>query len=158
MAEVEKKIERLEERYILEEIDKTMFDKFKGKFIAERSEIYKSLAKNFKKVSNLELLIDNAITKASKLASLWDSSDYADKQMLQKLVFPEGMSYCRKTNECRTPRINSVFHYIADLTGISAKSKSGNITLSSDVPAFVENNGVEPMTSCMPCKRSSQLS
>ena len=22
----------------------------------------------------------------------------------------------------------------------------------------VENNGVEPMTSCMPCKRSSQLS
>ena len=23
---------------------------------------------------------------------------------------------------------------------------------------FVEHNGVEPMTSCMPCKRSSQLS
>ncbi len=74
---------------------------------------------------------------ASKLASLWDSSDYGDKQNLQNLVFPDGMSYCRKTNECRTPRINSVFHYIADLTGISAKSKSGNITLSSDVPAFV---------------------
>ena len=143
LAEVEKKIERLEERYILEEIDKTMFDKFKGKFIAERSEIYKSLAKNVKKVSNLELLIDNAITMASKLASLWDSSDYADKQNLQNLVFPDGMSYCRKTNECRTPRINSVFHYIADLTGISAESKSGNITLSSDVPAVVEPAGLE---------------
>jgi hypothetical protein len=24
--------------------------------------------------------------------------------------------------------------------------------------AFVENRGVEPLTSCMPCKRSSQLS
>ena len=95
---------------------------------------------------------------ASKLASLWDSSDYADKQTLQKLVFPDGLSYCRKTNECRTLRVNSVFHYIADLTGISEQNKSGNITLSSDVPAFVENNGVEPMTSCMPCKRSSQLS
>ena len=23
---------------------------------------------------------------------------------------------------------------------------------------FVEHNGIEPMTSCMPCKRSSQLS
>ena len=89
--------------------------------------------------SNLELLIDNAITMASKLASLWDSSDYADKQTLQKLVFPEGLSYCRKTNECRTLRINSVFHFIADVTGISAKNKSGNITLSSDVPAFVDS-------------------
>lgn len=139
LTEVEKKIERLEERYILEEIDKSMFDKFKGKFIAERSEIYKSLAKNVKKVSNLELLVDNAITMASKLASLWDSSDYADKQTLQKLVFPEGLSYCKKTNECRTLRINSIFHYIADLTGISDKNKSGNITLSSDVPAVVDS-------------------
>ena len=114
-----------------------MFDKFKGKFIAERSEIYKSLAKNVKKVSNLELLIDNAITMASKLSSLWDSSDYADKQTLQKLVFPEGLSYCRKTNECRTQRVNSIFHYIVDLAGISEENKGGNITLSSDVPAFV---------------------
>lgn len=113
-----------------------MFDKFKGKFIAKRSEIYKSLAKNFKKVSNLELLIDNAITMASKLASLWDSSDYADKETLQKLVFAEGLSYCRKTNECPTLRVNSVFHYIADLTGVSEENKSGNITLSSDVPAL----------------------
>lgn len=127
LEEVEKKIERLEERYILEEIDKAMFDKFKSKFIAERSEIYRSLAKNVKKVSNLELLIDNAITMASKLASLWDSSDYADKQTLQKLVFPEGLSYCRKTNECRTQRINSIFHYIADMPGISDKIKAGTL-------------------------------
>ena len=123
-----------------------MFEKFKGKFIEERSEIYKSLAKNVKKVSNLELLIDNAIIMASKLSSLWDSSDYADKQTLQKLVFPEGLSYCRKTNECRTLRINSIFHYISDLTGISDKNKSGNITLSSDVPAVVVWAGIEPAT------------
>ena len=133
-----------------------MFEKFKGKFIEERSEIYKSLAKNVKKVSNLELLIDNAIIMASKLSSLWDSSDYADKQTLQKLVFPEGLSYCRKTNECRTLRINSIFRYIADQAGISDKNKSGNIALSSDVPAFVENTGVEPVTFCMPCKRSTR--
>lgn len=81
---------------------------------------------------------------ASKHASLWDSSDYEDKQTLQNLVFPDGMTYCRKHNECRTPRINSVFRYIADLASTSAKNKTGNITLSSDVPAFVEPNWNAP--------------
>lgn len=138
LAEVEKKIERLEERYVLEEIDSSMFQKFKTKFHAERIEITKNLAKNGNQVSNLESCIENAITMASKLASLWDSSDYGDKQALQNLVFPDGMTYCRKNNECRTPRVNSVFRYIADLASISDKNKSGNITLSSDVPAFVD--------------------
>ncbi len=158
LLEVENKIERLEERYILEEIDRQMFEKFKGKFIGERTEICRSLEKNTRKVSNLEQCVDNAIDMTSKLASVWDLSDYEDKQIIQDIVFPGGISYNRKTNECRTPRVNSIFHYIADLTGISEENNNGDTTLSSDVPALVENNGVEPMTSCMPCKRSSQLS
>src|SRR5256885_15870566 len=95
---------------------------------------------------------------AAKLASLWDSSDYADKQTLQKLVFPEGLSYCRKTDECRTLRINSIFHYIADLTGISEEYKSGNITLSSDVPAFVERAGERSSTAPAQSKTSNTVS
>lgn len=138
LAEIDKKVERLEERYINEEIDMAMFNKFKSKFVAERTEICRSLAKNVQKVSNLELCIDNAITMSSKLASVWDFSDYADKQIIQDIVFPAGISYNRKNNECRTPRVNAIFHYIADLAGISAESKSGDITLSSDVPALVD--------------------
>ena len=37
-----------------------------------------------------------------------------------------------------------------------AKNKTGN--MSSMFPVEVENTGVEPVTSCMPCKRSSQMS
>ena len=139
LSEVEKKIERLEERYVLEEIDSSMFQKFKAKFNAERVEISKHLAKNGKQVSNLEGCIDYAITMASKLAAQWDSSDYGDKQSLQNLVFPEGMTYNRKKDKCRTPRVNSIFSYIVGLASISDKNKNGNITLSSDVPAFVDS-------------------
>jgi site-specific DNA recombinase len=158
LAELDKKIERLEERFIEEEIDKSIFDKYKTKFNLERTELLKNLSKNDVKVSNLEELTDNAITFASKLASLWDLSDYLDKQKIQNMVFPDGMTYHKKTNQCRTPRINSVFCHIAELAGISENKKNGNIALSSDVPVLVENTGVEPVTSCMPCKRSSQLS
>lgn len=157
LAEVEKKIERLEERYVLEEIDSTMFQKFKAKFHAERVEITKNLAKTGNQVSNLESCIDNAITMASKLASLWDSSNYEDKQALQNLVFPDGMTYCRKNNECRTPRVNSIFRYIASLAGISAKKENGHKTLSSDVPALVEPAGVEPASKHMPDMLSTCL-
>jgi hypothetical protein len=38
---------------------------------------------------------------------------------------------------------------------INYKIKTATITI---VAVVVENIGVEPMTSCMPCKRSSQLS
>ncbi|MBX2907865.1 MAG: recombinase family protein [Taibaiella sp.] len=147
LAEIEKKIDRLEERFIEDEIDKPMFDKFKAKFVAERLEISKNMAKTNFKVSNLEQLVDNAITLASKLASLWESSEHTEKQKIQNLVFPDGMVYCKKTNECRTPRINNIFHQIAELKGISAENKNEDITLSSDVPAVVENTGVEPVTS-----------
>jgi|GEM_PF-6343663 len=103
-----------------------------------------------RKVSNLEQLVDNAITLASKFASLWESSEYTEKQNIQNLVFPDGMVYCKKTNECRTPRINNIFRQITELNGISAENKNGDITLSSDVPAVVEPAGVEPASKHLP--------
>ncbi len=39
-----------------------------------------------------------------------------------------------------------------------SKEKSGQLFKNLELSAPVEDNGVEPMTSCMPCKRSSQLS
>lgn len=144
-AEIEKKIERLEDRYINDEIDKPMFEKYKAKFIAEKIEASKNLSKAATKVSNLEELVDKAITCASKLASLWDSSDYEERQKLQNLFFPAGLTYCRKTNTCRTPRINNIFRHIIELKGFSAETRNGDTTLSSNVPALVEPAGVEPI-------------
>ena len=157
-SELNKKLERIEDRYINEELDQTMFQKFKAKFIAEKTDISTQLAKSGKQVSNLESCIENAISLASKLASLWDCSDYSDKMKLQFLVFPEGIAYNRKKDECLTLRVNSIFRCIADVASVSANNKSGGNTVNCISSALVENTGVEPVTSCMPCKRSSQMS
>jgi site-specific DNA recombinase len=109
MDECEKKILRLEERYINEEIDRDLFLRYKEKFVAERRELEQNLQKLDNKLSNLETLIEKALHFGSKLKPLWDSGGYAQKQKLQNLVFPEGLLYNRKNDECRTPRINSVF-------------------------------------------------
>jgi len=48
--DVNKKLERLEERYVLEEITKDMFDKFQVKFAEEKKEMGKELSKFGKRV------------------------------------------------------------------------------------------------------------
>ena len=38
------------------------------------------------------------------------------------------------------------------------QERVASLSLCAPFLVFVENTGVEPVTSCMPCKRSSQLS
>ena len=57
-----------------------------------------------KGVSNPGKCVDTALFFACNLATAWDLSDYAGKQTLQFLAFPEGMSYNREKDECREPQ------------------------------------------------------
>lgn len=157
LVEINKKIERLEERYILEEIDREMFTRYKEKFAAERTEIERNLTATGRGVSNLEKCLDKALYFASNLAPLWASSDYGEKQKLQFLVFPDGFVYDRKNDQCRTPRINSVFAYMASLARLSDQQKSGNSNQKVEVPAPVEPGGVEPPSKQAPNALSTCL-
>ncbi len=104
------------------------------------------------------LVFKRVIIFSMKLATVWSSANYHDQQHLQFLVFPEGIFYNRKIDKCRIENINPVFRYIIDLERVIAEKKNGTALQNLECAALVEDNGVEPMTSCMPCKRSSQLS
>lgn len=149
LTEAEKKIQRLEERYINEEIDRDLFLRYKEKFITERREIEAKLVQSDSRVSNLEKLVEKVLHYATKLTYLWDLGGYAERQRIQFLVFPEGMTYNRKKDECRTPRVNSVFLYIAELARVLGKTKSGDITSNCHIPALVGVDGIEPPTLCL---------
>jgi site-specific DNA recombinase len=146
IVDIEKKISRLEERYIMEEIDREMFLRFKEKFSAERAEVVRRISGTSLGVSNLEKAIEKAISYALKLAPVWDLSDYAEKQIIQNMLFPEGISYNRKTDECRTLRINSIFAYMAELARVSRNEKTGNVTSDCLVAGSVVWAGIEPAT------------
>lgn len=49
----------------------------------------------------------------SKLNSVGTLRDLKVVEELQKLIFPEGGYYIKKTRSFRTPKVNSVFQYIA---------------------------------------------
>ena len=145
LKELDKKIHRLRERYAIEEIDKEMYEEFGTKFLNERNEIAKQLAELENNVSNPEKSADAAIDYASNLATAWDLGGYKEKQQIQSMLFPEGMSYNRKNDECRTPRINEVFLQIAEQAHELTKNKNGNNTFVSLPSFFVPRTGVEPV-------------
>lgn len=146
---LQQKILRLEERFIEEEINRELFERFSEKYKAEKKELTVAMDKASEKVSNLEECIDLAFVFASEIPSKWDSSDYITKQGIQNLIFPEGIRYIKEKSKSRTTRINSVFLYIAYLQQIITKKERGIPELSLDYASFadlVARTGIEPVT------------
>ena len=101
-----------------------------------------------RQVSNLDESIGFAINFALELPLKWLSADYRTKQRIQFLLFPEGLTYSKKTDECRTPRINSVFLYIAYFQQLITKKERGIPELGLDYASFstlVARRGIEPL-------------
>ena len=149
LKELYSKLERLEERFIEEEISKEMFHKYQEKYRQEINTLEQEISKGGNGVSNLNKCIDNAIRMALNLQELWGASDYYGKQKLQRLIFPQGISYNKKNNQCRTQRINWVFLYIANINRAFRKEKSGTLNKFLDDAALVGATGFEPVTLCL---------
>lgn len=141
LTEIDKKIRRLRDRHATEDIDREMYEEYKAKFQEERVAITEKLAQGGNRVSNLEKCVDEIINYASKLATTWALGGYAEKQKLQFSIFPEGILYNRKNDECRTPRVNEVFRRMADVVRNLGEKENGNNTFNCTVPAKVEREG-----------------
>lgn len=135
-TELLKKIDRLEERYVEEEISSELYNKYRDKYNVEKTEIESTLLKLSKQVSNLDETVGFAIKIAFELPLKWVSADYNTKKRIQFMLFPEGISYSKKTDECRTPRINMFFAYIAYIQQIISNKKRGIPELGLDFASF----------------------
>jgi site-specific DNA recombinase len=90
--------------------------------------------------------VEMALEFSSNLPSLWRLSDYANKQRIQYLLFPEGIYVNKETQDYRTPRINAGFLYFARLKQVLAENESGKTDTDVNFPASVVWGGIEPPT------------
>ena len=146
IAELKSKVENLEERFVNGEISKEQFVRFSSKYSADIKKLSDETAQAVLVSSNLEKAIDKGLKIASELSTVWASSDFAPKQNLQYLVFPEGIMYDKKNNTVRTTRINSLFAAIPLLAGGSEKNKTGNHQNDYLLSSTVGMTGFEPAT------------
>src|SRR5690242_6220557 len=113
-TEVNKKIDTIEEKfYVLNEMSRETFDKFYPKYKKEREEILEQLQKTGPVISNLSETISKIVSFSTKLTTVWTCRELKIVEGLQKLLFPEGIYYNKKKEAFRTPKVNSIFSYIA---------------------------------------------
>lgn len=145
VVELQKKIARLEERLIAEEIPSELYYKYSAVYNEERETAEQTLLEASQKKSNLGQCIDMAIDFAVNLPIRWRNADYNTKQRVQKMLFPFGVSYDKKNDVCRTEKINSIFLHFAHLKQVIKEEKRGIPELSMEFARLVARRGIEPL-------------
>ncbi len=155
---LELKLDRLEERYVFEEINKSQYDKFRSKLLTEINEKKKNLSTSTFDSSNLKKAISIALKYALDLPLLWSSGNIETKRKLQYMIFPEGLGYDFQNKRVRTFRVNSIFAQIACLSDRLDVNKNGNFQNNIENSRLVSPEGFEPSTASLEGRCSIQLS
>ncbi|MDP1800432.1 MAG: recombinase family protein [Bacteroidota bacterium] len=117
LTDIRQKLERLEERFILEELTAELYNKYKAKFEKETEELEVLKANNRIEMSKLEDYIAVSLEFACNLREMWASGDYNQRQELQNALFDGGIIYDRQKDECRSTGDNEFVTEIARLSG-----------------------------------------
>ena len=161
-AKAEKAIEEKKKR--LDEIKIEDDNSFKKMMQGERSEeqhdrytklLYEEADRLKMEIGELEKQKSLSETKIKALltvmespATIWRGASLEVRQLLQRMIFPDGVEVNLETLDFGTLNISPLYSVI------STKKGSNEPFLA----LLVEHIGFEPMTSSMPLKRSSQLS
>ena len=127
IADLSKHLDRLEERFILEEITGELYQKYRAKFEKEKDEIALQISKNKIEMSKLDDYINYSLNLSINLPKMWQQGDYTQRQELQNVFFPKGITYNRQKDECRTIETNEFLEEVADLSGTFASFTSEQI-------------------------------
>ena len=147
---IEKKLERLEERFIEEELSKSLFEKYHAKYLEDQKGLRNQIAQSKINLSNLGDLIPQTLEAASSVKKIWESGDYLTRQKVQKTVFPEGMSFNKKTGQYRTPRVNVIFQLLSQSGQKKGQKNKGQIDDSIDLSHPVPRTGIEVLKPAKP--------
>lgn len=114
---VHQQLERLEERYILEELNAELYYKYKARFEKELKEIEAQKTNNQIEMSRLDDYLATSLNYLTNLHEMWTLGDYTQRQELQNALFSNGIVYDREKDECRGTEENTFVAEIARISG-----------------------------------------
>ncbi len=147
--DLKKKLDTIEERFVIGEIDRELYEKFRPKYEKEFFEIEQDLNKIGGYSSNLKKVINYTIKICRNPLLLWESSNLENKRIFQNMLFPDGIFYNHELDQVRTSRVNSFFSLIPELTSLTGGHKKGDSVKIDKIPALVIAAGFEPATFCL---------
>ena len=145
LNELDNNLHEMEKNHALGRVRMDIFEKYSAELIEEKAKLVEEYEKLDKKLSNPKELVNFACNLAANLATVWSSSDYHKKQMLQYTLFPQGLAYDSQIEHYRTPVVNSVIGCIADLSKDLGETKSRTSLNIEEKSGSVPGIGVEPI-------------
>lgn len=110
LKEVTRKLDRLETKYYVnEEMNRQTFEKLYVPLKAEQSDITDEWAKLDTGDSDLRCLKELVLPFAADLSALWSTCEVKEKERLQALMFPDGITYNKEKVMLQTNAINQIF-------------------------------------------------
>ena len=79
LIELQSKVEEMEEKYAVGEINKAFFEKFSKKYYAQMKEIKEEIGNTHKKTSNPQKLIEFAVKISSNLKAVWANANHTQR-------------------------------------------------------------------------------
>lgn len=144
LKDIAERLDRLEERFVFEEISREQYDRFRIKLETEKMDLNERYYKNRSlNLSNLESILKKATEFALNLSDLWASGTLETKRAVQHMVFPEGILYDFKNDAYRTIRVNSIFSLIGCISKQLSENKNGTSLADFDLSHFVPEMRLE---------------
>ena len=140
------KIETIEERFAIGEIESDIYTKFKTKYKEDQKDLESNLLNSTISSSNLQIALDKALKISSNLSDIWASGDLTQKKKIQNLVFPSGLGYDKSNGKVRTTRVNSIFSCIPYISKELRETKNGEPVKNNQFSAWVTPARFEPAT------------
>ena len=136
---MEEEFYNLRKRHAIGSVSLDIYEEFSAEMKVRKEKLWGDLEKLNQKLSNPKVLVDFTCGLASNLAPAWVSGDYYQKQIFQNVLFPEGLVYDSKIEHYRTPVVNKVIGYVADV------SKGLREIKKPDFSNLIEKSGLVQM-------------
>ena len=146
LSDLKGKLEKVEDRFAIGEIDRVIYDKASTKLKAEITQLSSELEKSDFNLSNPLELIEKGVVFASDLANCWVNGDFEERQMVQNILFPEGIFYDKENDTYRTSGINEVIGLIAEFSGAYKNEERRQVNQVDQLSPSVAGTGLEPVT------------
>lgn len=144
-TEIDKKLDKLEERFVLGEIDSELYQKYKAKYQGEIDPIIEEIQEFENPLSNHEMLSKKSVKTMANLLNIWTKSDVSGKGNLLKAIYPHGISASKENGLYRTLNLNPAVELISELIRDEPKTKKRNKKDNLSYSALVARRGIEPL-------------
>lgn len=134
LTAIQAKLDRLEERFILEELTIELYHKYKGKFEQDMLQLQQQMKGNEIEMSKLDDYISFSLANCTNLSKMWALGDYTQRQELQNALFNDGIVYDRQKDECRSTSDNEFLTEIARIAKHSGNPSEENKQILSLTP------------------------